>query len=65
MENIKTLTQQIIEATSSNKPTIMLRDVNLCMNKWENTHYIHKDVATELIGPLAMSRLKATNLGMT
>ena len=39
MESMKVFTQQIIGATNSNKPTIMLGDANLCINKWENTNY--------------------------
>ena len=66
LESIKILTQQIIEATSTNKPTVILGDANLCMNKWDDdTHYTHKDVANELKGTLAVSRLKPIDLGMT
>lgn len=42
IESIKILTQQIIEATSTNKHTIMLGDANLFMNKWENTNYTQR-----------------------
>ena len=65
LENIKILTHQITTATNLNKPTIILGDANLCMKKWEEIDYPHKEIAHELTGALAMSGMQVMDVGMT
>ena len=42
MEGMAIVTQQLTNATSTNKPTVILGDSNLCMNKWTDANYPHK-----------------------
>ena len=65
MGYLKVLTQQILEATNFNKPTIVLGDANHSMNKWEEGNYPHKKLASEVTETLAMCRMRMVDLGTT
>ena len=43
---------------------ILMGDVDLCMNKWKDPTYTHKDLANEILETLAlMTELGPTYLG--
>ena len=62
---MKIFTQQILRGTNSNKPTIVMGDANLCMDRWKDANYTLKDLANEILGTLAQSGMTTIELGPT
>jgi hypothetical protein len=64
-EQLEDIHQQILKGADANKPTIVMGDANLCMDRWKDANYTHNDLANEVLGTLAQSGMTPIELGPT
>ena len=65
LQSIQILTAQLEAAANEEKEIIVLGDINLCSNKWNNADFLHKTVANELKETLTQCGLVIAELGIT
>ena len=65
LASIKELTVQLETADSENVSIVMLGDVNLCAEKWNEEGFLHKPIAEEIKGTLAQCGMINVDLGVT
>ena len=58
MESLKNFTSQMQRASNSNKKVIVLSDMNLCADKWNEEKFDHRPLADKIKTSLAACGMK-------